>query len=47
MYRGVGTGPADSAAAGPIFEPTFMMQLKTLLAYSLAITASTVPHVSE
>jgi hypothetical protein len=28
--RGVGTGPADPAAAGPMFEPILMIQLKAL-----------------
>ena len=28
--RGVGTGPADPVAAGPMFEPAFMIQLKIL-----------------
>ena len=28
--RGVGTGLADPAAAGPMFEPAFMIQLKIL-----------------
>ena len=28
--RGVGTGPADPAAAGPMSEPAFMIQLKNL-----------------
>ena len=30
LVRGVGTGPADLAAAGPMFEPAFLIQLKTL-----------------
>ena len=47
--RGVGTGPADSVAAGPMFESTVMIQLKSWLAYSwhLVVIASTVLDVSE
>ena len=29
QVRGIGTGPADPAIAGPMFEPTVMIHLKS------------------
>ena len=46
LGRGVGTGLADRAVAGPMTKPTFMIQLKTLFTYSLHL-ASTLLNVSE
>jgi hypothetical protein len=41
ICRGVGTGPTDPTAAGPMFEPILMIQLKALPAIFVKFSSLT------